>query len=924
MSPESDLRKAENDAIANKEPSYYTGSGRDPWDRPDSRKEPWDDANKAPWYKLNGKKKGVAAFIVAILLFGGLGIFLGGSNALLAPALSALMTSNTQTSYTSYTLRTKWITKNMMDDAGGGAVKNGFTGKLKYANIPTKFRNRLSKYGIEVSGSGKNTRLSWNGIDNIDADQFVKMYNDNPQFREAYTNAKRGRVATFFDNVAIKIYNKLGLSRNWFAKYKQSSDAEADMKNYRGTLSPKFENNTSTIRTNAETEKPRPDPTEPDGFAKDENGNIIYDKVTEVEGGTAKPGDAADATNKAHGLVGSLAKSAASLGSGICGLLKIGNTIAIMVAANEIYQSINYFMGQMESISKMKAGYGDESAVNSVLNFLSTSATTQVPDYDKITVNTSSQTSTSAEEVEANQKVETGSPLEAPTVQNILANAPVSASDTTNYSLERSIKKMGGAMLFSGGANAFCAGVDAVKGIISIASAVGSFGISMIANFVFDAVFSFIAASAVTAFLGFLIPTIARSLFTNVFDNAKGVVAGHLLAQGASAANMREGRSGSGQSPSGEAQINAFVKSTQEVLALEAEVDRLRLSPFDTSNKNTFFGSIAYSLLPTITSSSTTGLASFIRSASTSLSSLTSSVYAATEGVDTYLTHFGDCPLLDEIGAKGDLYCNPIVTTDMNTIEMSPDDDTFQKVLMSAGEGADGITNLTCEDDGSCKVNKNSNLAKYISYCDGRDSPFGVVDQNILGNLEKGNTLVNSIPIIGDAVDILNGLESTKNIPWATGERCGNTTQNSDFWQNEGKYYQRYIEDQRILEQMGAYEGSQNPVLAYEEEFEKEHPTDNTYIGYLSRISGLTPENTETVLAAIEYYDFVNNYDDSNRIAFDGTTTDYKSGEEVIAEINSSIIRFEDAGYVQNPLETNTVAHQHIIYYDIRNRSYAA
>lgn len=86
------LRNAENSAIAAKEPSYYTGSGRDSNNGGKSGKSP----------NLKGKKKGIGALITILLIFGGMGVFLGGSNSLLAPAMSALLTSSTQTSYTSY------------------------------------------------------------------------------------------------------------------------------------------------------------------------------------------------------------------------------------------------------------------------------------------------------------------------------------------------------------------------------------------------------------------------------------------------------------------------------------------------------------------------------------------------------------------------------------------------------------------------------------------------------------------------------------------------------------------------------------------------------------------------------------------------------------------------------------------------------
>ena len=72
-------------------------------------------------------------------------------------------------------------------------------------------------------------------------------------------------------------------------------------------------------------------------------------------------------------------------------------------------------MGFMENISKMKAGYGDASAINEVLNFLSTSQTTEVPNMDKLSFN--------GDESQAEKEQVTGAPLQSNGMQLILANA---------------------------------------------------------------------------------------------------------------------------------------------------------------------------------------------------------------------------------------------------------------------------------------------------------------------------------------------------------------------------------------------------------------------------------------------------------------------------------------------------------------------
>lgn len=915
------LRNAENSAIAAKEPSYYTGSGRDSNNGGKSGKSP----------NLKGKKKGIGALITILLIFGGMGVFLGGSNSLLAPAMSALLTGASQTSYTSYVLRTKYITSNMLKGSGADAVNTTWTGKVKYSKIPNYMKKRLAKYDIEVTGSGKNTRLHWQGQE-IDAEKFITMYNENPQFRDAYSKAKRGRVANFFDQSAEKLFKKLGLSRNWRANLKDTGDAETDAENLKKTLSSKFENDgKTTIGTDSKyKEIVYEDEIGTDG--KPTGNKIPVEKDTQASSSATAGGNKASdmdaATSGTKSFLTNAAGTIAGLGNAACTFTKLANTVAVVVAANEIYQSINYFMGQLEGPSKMMAGYGDESGINSQLNNLTARAHSSIPDYDAMGIlDFSSESSSNYANGEGIPQDEKDlAPIEAPILQSILGGSPVSAADASNYSLERSLKKIGGAFLFTTTTTGICAGIDALSNVISIASIFAGGVPAFVANFLVKTTSTLAFQIVATTVLGFLIPSIARSLFSNIYDTATGAVAGNLIAQGAYASGSREGRTNSGQSPTDKKSAEEHSRATNAVLALEAEQDRLNHSPFDITNRNTFFGSIAYNLLPTLISSNTTSIASFVRSTAKSLSSAISKVSADGEG-SSYATTYGDCPVLETIGAVGDVFCNPITVTDMSTIAMDPDDDKFQDVLM---EGVSNGPNLTCDAEGNCKIESDSNLAYYVSFCANRESPFGVVDQNILGSMQPGitsNPIVNSIPLVSDFVGLFNaGLDLT-NIDWANGKKCSNTAENSEFWNNEGKYYQRYIEDQRILEQMGAYEGSKNPVIAYQEvyeaEYTKEHPESDTYLGYLSRISGLTVENTETVLALAYYYTFVDQYDPTNRIAMTGDTSDHKDGEEVAAKITQHQIKFENPDYIDSPIETNATHHKYIAYYDLRNRSYA-
>ena len=239
-----------------------------------------------------------------------------------------------------------------------------------------------------------------------------------------------------------------------------------------------------------------------------------------------------------------------------------------------------------------------------------------------------------------------------------------------------------------------CALTQIAESALSMAVTIGTGGLAKIVGSFFVAtVVNVGIATAVNAAVGFLVPTIAQALFTNVFETATGIPAGELFTKGASAANTRVGRSGSGQSLSSKSVATAFNQATNTVLAMDAEIDRKNLSPFDVTNKNTFLGSIAYSLAPSLATTKLTSITSLMRTASTALASIGGRASAEGEN-SSYMTTFGDCPALEEIGAVGDIYCNPVTTTDLSTIELDPDDSTYGAVL--TGKGSGNTTNLDC------------------------------------------------------------------------------------------------------------------------------------------------------------------------------------------------------------------------------------
>ena len=104
--------------------------------------------------------------------------------------------------------------------------------------------------------------------------------------------------------------------------------------------------------------------------------------------------------------------------------------------------------------------------------------------------------------------------------------------------------------------------------------------------------------------------------------------------------------------------------------------------------------------------------------------------------------------------------------------------------------------------------------------------------------------------------------------------------------------YQRFIENQRLAENMGLIEKSS--VTAFLEDYYEKHPLDNSFEGVLARKSGLTKENVIATIDTINYLTFIAEYDPTGRapILKGDTREDYqfhiepKNNEEYLLGIN--------------------------------------
>ena len=401
-----------------------------------------------------------------------------------------------------------------------------------------------------------------------------------------------------------------------------------------------------------------------------------------------------------------------------------------------------------------------------------------------------------------------------------------------------------------------------------------SFTINSIAKDTIVPIAVSVSAAGIAAIaLKYVVPLAVRAFTTDLVSDIGGEDFGNALVSGANMYMGTNHLSGGGSLGTWSAYSQFKIRQDQ-VIAENAQYERETRSPFDITSEYTFFGSLLKQVvtLSTIKSapmSIISGISSMISNSISKILPTASAIDIATT-LPTEEEYAQSCPFLASIGAVGDAYCNPYIISDMTTIEDDPVD------------VVETIKDNNLNDDGTIK--KNSNLARYIMYCSGRSSSFGVADNNIAGQIDTtdvdsnsgvfntvSNAVIGAIPVIGDSIDIISNEKQLANAGWISGESCvaGNVADanytNSPGW-GETRYYQRYVEDQRLLESMD--DDYVSTVSVFLDEYYEENPLDNSYEGILARRSGLTKDTVVALLDFIEYQDYIANYEPEERYGF--------------------------------------------------------
>lgn len=782
-----------------------------------------------------------------------------------------------------------------------------FTGNSDdYFKLTKRQEQKLKKQGITISTDGNGNQVM--NFTNSKGEKMVIVadpsqadppsgrffiddaYSSDPDFRSSYfEGAKtwRGAVGAWFDKKTTQLLDFLGLKRNNLERFKQGEDGDSSREKFQDTVADVTGDDgiNGKIR-NQEGEwddDPDGDPdTDDGGYRRNEDNGVSTstsdDSISAKDGGSTRAATESSISKKVDALTGKASQGVDI----ICTASEVIGGISTVALVYQMAQTLKVASVFFEGIQKGQVESSEISPMNEIGNLLTTR---KMSEYELSDLGaTDFGANLTGNETVATKKVESNkSAMESASVSGLYGNYIPSSNDAglQTFSLSKWLLSMGKSLGLSAGSFKACTYARLAASVVSagieayeIASCflppvVGCLG-GIVAELgkqagkiAWDIAKGAIKSVVISAMVPFFGNMLARSLATKAF----GEDLGNSLVSGA---NLYMGRNHqySGGAVADKKGYIAYLNEQDIVLAEKARYERENLSPFDLSSQNTMMGSIFNKLIPitTQTVSITGGIKNVLGVVGSSLKSLLPAASAASNAitVDEIATYTSEnCKDIDSIGGLADEFCNPIFITDVTTMDNDP-----AQVIYDVDMDSSFGNNFEDQEGDTPVIKEDSSLAKYIQYCGERESPFGIVDQNISNDVQGlttgnsiGDGLVGAIPVVGGIIDGINATSALTNYAYISGEACvtnnGNDSPSVPKW-NTAKKYQRFIEDQRMAESMGIIDKS--AVAVYLEKYYEKHPKDNSYEGILARYTGMSKENVIAVLDAIDAMKFLAEY----------------------------------------------------------------
>lgn len=775
--------------------------------------------------------------------------------------------------------------------------------------------------GKEIDIDGKKVKLTDASMTLSDA----KSKNKN--FNKSYDSATitfTGKIAGWFDNVADSMYKRIVGEG---ARNKTNIDDPDEEKVDKLLLENSSEGaENSEVKAEKEVTDEDGNTTKRPAEASDEIGDgMTYGDIDSKDGKIdVDNSDSVKAEDSAKSALTARAQKVAMMSSTVaCGFLRSIGAISTAVGAIQTANVIAYASKYLEIADKIKAGDADE-VTNMALNNLNEPVKTTAYDIDGNTV-----------ELEGSVASSDGWNTVFSRENIVNEDDPSALMSNREFATKNALHGMSSGLFtditsavasFGGGVAAFriCNGVQLVAGLVDgISDVVLAFSTVGIGNFIKEifkgaikgAVFSAIMI-AVSSVISAITPMVAQWMVSNLSNVFLGKNGGFALLSGSqnilqSNLQMSTGRYADKNN------VMEVATLTRDVEDEWAEYERTTKDPFDATSEYTFLGSIIKDIAPVLNSSDnilarvTMPLISL--SGSSLLAIMNPSASAANE-INKFagsIASDDNCAYLHSVGVAGDFACNKYAGAYVDELTTMDPDTVYQN--MKKYDSFDGE-----DSDGNPKINKNSDYAKYIVACVTSDTQPGTMNSAVEGFIEgmtetgdiATDALINFgsnfVPFSG-FLDSVTAGEQEANFKWNSGLACTGNTDDS-LVNEEVRNFSMYNLDQRVLNEMGVIDT--NSTVSFLDEYYEDNPIDNSFEGKISRFSGLTKEEVSDVLALVEYYNYIANYNPSERYAFGMSAVEVKKE-----------LRFDD----ENSVAENVwgVLADAISYADVRNRSFA-
>lgn len=847
-----------------KKGGFFKGKGRDKSKFSGKLNSPRN--LKAAW-----KKGGPVGLLIALLLLGGGGLMFGSQTMEPFAIVNRLME--------------EYNTMNLSNNMRFNRVWKGLA---RSGKIPQKVIDSLEKEGVTTnatktpSGETEYTFEIDDGKGNkqtATADEMLEKTTFKDKLKSA-TKKTTGQYGGWYDRLSRVILGKRGISFDSWANWKDNPNEDQETRKKRINDVMENKNNSAEMDNHG-------GPVSDDEGKEHTDGEPTSMSTKEVR---------ESISTKFKGIA---ASAMANVGvTSTCTVTMALTSIAGVVMTQQMADMTNLAMKFLEAAQKVQAGDGAESPIHDLMNDLNT-----VDEKGKSAMNSDGMAGIFG------AKGALGA-------EGNVANANLETVLTT--------ARAGGAVLESYGK---CLGIQAGMSVVGLVltfvpgigwfgkAAKGAKGFTLLRQFLGKAwgeVLPMLAGMGIAVAVETAIEKGVEIYISNLASKLIGKDTGDYIVSGANQI-MATNHKGSGGSPGSQAKVLAFQQQKQAALAEEADYDRRTKSPFDISSRYTFLGSIAYAMMPLSNAIMHSSLTETTSASQLALQNSLVALSPTAQAIATtdMITTKGNCPYLESVGAVGDMYCNPYFMTDTSTTER--DIDEIKQDLYSWGDIDDPTKDApVIQDRGD-----GENLKNFYKYCGNRASQYGLLDSGFAQDFQtkSGAGVLDFLLQFSDAVALLDSARQKNNLGWITGENCVANDENN-FWNTRGKYYQRFLEDQRLIENLGVVDKSSLSDLIEKEE--NETPSDNSYEAQLARTSGMTKEQVTETLAYMDKLQFLANYDPSDLgptpvQQLQQETYDFSSNN-AIANINHD-----------NPIQNSTNLAQHyVIYADLRTRTQVA